>query len=169
MSRQPQSSPPQLECPSPPPRPTWPAVVGVLSIIWAMLGLTLLLSAATGKPFFPLQYMTRVNPDWQITAGAIRLFLHLMLLIGAICLLKRLAIAGPMHLVVAAVYLAVGGIDIAADSPFFLCLGPSSPADLRFVAAVAIGNLAGAIAYPIFLLIWFNRRKIKEDLRAMRR
>ncbi len=167
MSDQPQTLPPPLELSYPvaPARLAWPAVVGILSIIWALLGLTLLVSVATGKPFFPLQYMTRSSHDWQIVAGVMRLFLHLMLLMAAICLLNRLALAGPMHLVVGAVYLAIGAIDISADSPFFLCLGPSTPGDLRLVAAVAIANFAGAISYPVFLVVWFSRRKIRRQLR----
>lgn len=159
MSRQPQSSPPQLECPSPP-RPTWPVVIGILSIALAL---------DTILRTLPYSFTMTIN--FHITAGLMVLAREalpsLLLLVAGVLLLRARPTARVLYLIYAPLKILLLLSPLVYDLYKIWTRLPVNWLQTRLVAKHFYP--VAAILFPIFLLVWFSRRKIKEDLRAMRR
>ena len=110
--------------------------------------------------------------------------LALLLLIGGILLLKQKKIAPTLLMVWAALKMVAGGFlnykNYLLMQDQFAILSPTAGVEgLGAAEAEAISNITSIsamiglivgtlwlMAFPIFLLIWFNRRKIKEEIRG---
>ncbi|MDF1850141.1 MAG: hypothetical protein P1U85_04850 [Verrucomicrobiales bacterium] len=110
--------------------------------------------------------------------------LALLLLIGGILLLKQKKIAPTLLMVWAALKMVAGGFlnykNYLLMQDQFAILSPTAGVEgLGAAEAEAISNITSIsamiglivgtlwlMAFPIFLLIWFNRRKIKEEIQG---
>ncbi len=166
-----------------PKQPSWPVVIGVISIVWA--GLTLIcapiniastlmappqggMGPAPAGPgdFDPMS----VYPAWYLTFSLVGQFLNLgmgvLLLVAGIKLCKRQLTARLLHLIWAFTTLSLGILNMAiALSVMDLSDAPDMMRPMVYVG-VAIGA-AIAFAWPIFLLAWFMRSKTADQLREM--
>ncbi|KKL60677.1 hypothetical protein LCGC14_2202930 [marine sediment metagenome] len=150
-----QPAPPQL--PVPQPRTVWPTVIGWLSLVMVAR------SVVSTVGFIPV-HVHSVSSG-QLYAG------HIILSI--------------LTSIVSAVLLAYAGLNTLARRPFgktvhilwaSLALGGTlfysltnlaelgQQADMMGTPSVALW-LIGRQAYPIFLLIWFTRRRIRNEIR----
>ena len=138
---------------------SWPTVVGVISIVWA--GLCLL------PP--PLSLHVGRVPDWyHCTAGfPVEFVSALLLMVTGICLLNRTCPSRVLHMTYAGVNIAlrVVGLVIMLTVEFASFLEGGMP------EGYVIVDICGAIVYtvvvmawPIFLLVWFRRPKIRQQV-----
>ena len=159
---------------------TWPKVVGIISIIWAALGL-----ACNACGVFMPQLMTRMLPE-EMTKGpmppnmnpgiemyvlmAVGMAVTLVLFVGGIALVRRKRSARAMHLVwalLACILAAIGLFmqwRIHGEMQAWIQQNPDSPwaqqqkgqqGDIGLVIGLLMGAVFG-FAYPVFCLIWFG-------------
>ena len=176
----PQMSPPQMTPPgetqppqeAPSKRAAWPTAIGVISIVWASLGLICTPLSMLGNKFNPeAKEMQDKFPDWYITyltAGSLAgIALAILLLVAGICLLKRVRAARRLHVTYAGVsmVLAVVGLVIVI-TVLFPSLRESDMSKAAVIGGIAGGIIGTAVgmAWPIFLLVWFSLRKIRQQV-----
>ena len=178
-----QMTPPQITPPSqtPPPqqapsRSSWPTAIGVISIVLGSLGLICTPLSALVSRFSPqIEQVQGNSPDWYMTYSTaslpVGIALAVLLLVAGICLLKRIHASRALHLTYAGANIAwavIGSIMvITVLFPSFL------EGDMPNKAAVIGGMVGGAIVgmafgmvWPIFLLVWFRRRKIRQQVQG---
>ncbi len=176
-----QMTPPQITPPSqtPPPqkapsKSSWPTAIGVISIVLGSLGLICTPLSALVNKFNPqAKDMQAKFPDWWMTYSTaslpVGIALAVLLLVAGICLLKRIHASRALHLTYAGANIAwavIGSIMvITVLFPSFL--------ESDMPKAVAMGAIGGAIVgmafgmvWPIFLLVWFRRRKIRQQVQG---
>lgn len=162
----------------------WPTAVGVISIIYA--GLILLSTSinALGRvwPGGTTRDMMAAMPSWYVASQAattvLQTALAVLLLVGGILLLRRRPASRGLHLAWAwgAAALTVLGFAIA------LWMMPVMERELQRAMPPGTGSVAaGAIAtgamwlgviggfviglvYPIFVLAWFYRGRIRQEV-----
>lgn len=158
--------PPAAPLPEPPARvlrPKWPAIVGTISIVVGSLGVlyygvNLGTDLSFGVPKFWLY--------WSIRTG-IALLLSIWLLAAGIILVRRRPRAGWMHTVYALTRIGVAAVAIG-----FMIYGMATESNMQgksvialiMLAMQALRELAGS-AYAIFVLAWFLRRPVREQVR----
>lgn len=180
--------------PPPPKPPAWPMVIAVISIVLGGLGVAGEIFGLLWQAFMMpvLQRMPRAPgaPDmtfgmdsvWGYLLTGARLLTSAVLLIAGIALLHRRLAARALHLVY--VMLKVG---VALGSIAFMVVGlqqasqalatmpatsgPAVPANFIKTGMIAGGiaggfGLVASMAYPVFLLVWFLRRRTIDDMRA---
>ncbi len=89
-----------------------------------------------------------------------------ILLAGGILLLRRRAVARNLLLAYACAALAIGIVRIAV-----MLASHDFGATHEMLGARMVGRLCGAgaiIAYPVFLLVWLMRAKIRQEVLAWR-
>ncbi len=156
--------------------PVWPKVIGIISIVWASLGIFCTGCGALGG-VFGMQAL-KANPEVgelpptmefgpvDFALGGIGLALAILLLVGGIFLLSRKPSSRPIHIFYALASIAVSiGATVNAfgkmeamnkwvqenpDSMFAGAGSTGAPA----MAGAFIGAVVG-LAYPAFLLVWF--------------
>jgi len=145
-------------------KPAWPTVIGVISIVFAGWGLVC-------APLFIVINLLNPRiidsaPEWYGTYVIIHAFFGILLavihLIGGITLLKRRPASMTLLLTYACLAVVSGLIACVIT---FITAG-SMPA--AFQAGRRVGAFVGLLfgmAYPVFLLIWFSRTKIKQQVR----
>jgi len=165
---------------------SWPKVVGVISIVLAGLGLTGRLVGAFGNAIASRLRTMRWGgamqpanlPDWwatwQIAGVLLGVLLQGLLLIAGVLLLKRQAAARALHLAYAplAIVLAVAGMAITYPvmrSAFEQTGLQQMPAIGPAIVASVIGGMIFSLAYPVFLLVWFLRGRIADEVRSWKR
>ncbi len=178
-----QMTPPQMTPPSPTPPPqkapsksSWPTAIGVISIVWGSLGLICTPLSALVSKFNPqAKDMQAKFPDWYTTystAGLpVGIALAVLLLVAGICLLKRIHASRALLLTYAGVNIAwtvVGSIMvITVLFPSFLEGDmPNKAAVIGGMVGGTIGGMVAGMAWPIFLLVWFRRRKIRQQVQG---
>lgn len=157
-------------------RPRWPTATGVISVVLAGLGLVctpigLAMKNLTSKlaPGTPTVNIEDYLPDWygtyQTVAILVGIALSVVLLIAGISALRKRAAARTLHLAWAGISIVVSVIHNVILLAFIDL--SSAPPEMRFamVPGIIIGIPVG-LAYPVFLLIWFNRAKIKQQISA---
>jgi len=176
-----------------PTQPAWPTVVGIISLCVAGLSLACDTIGLIGQLIVMLFVQPSVGamqpgfrPGWAtastlLTTGA-DMIATVVLLIGGVLLLKRRPLARPLHLVYGVATFAIVMINAtmfvvmirqatvaAATMP---ATGPASgPAMPSAARGMLFGGITGGIGmaisliYPIFLLVWFLRRPIVEQVR----
>ncbi|MFB3893564.1 MAG: hypothetical protein ACE15C_16245 [Phycisphaerae bacterium] len=167
--------PPREPYPSPPPgyypymaprKPSWPVVIGVISIVLASMGLVCTPLTLVFNNFGAIQKSQRdVFPQWFLDAGTITSVIGigqaLLLLIAGILLAKRRPGARSLHLVYG--WLGVAGAVASVVMLFSLNFASMPPAGKIGVVSGAIA-IPVALAYPIFLLVWFMRARIAREM-----
>jgi hypothetical protein len=155
-------------------RPTWPTIIGVVSIFLGVLSLACNLPVGyfytfhvdANYTFSPTQAsLASLERPFtcgllvQSTAGAILLFAAGILLIG------RRTAARPLHLVYAWVTLAATAFDVMGTWIMFFAnsshsLGFADPT----IVPWSLFYLVWCGLYPIFLLAWFNRKNVRQQV-----
>lgn len=169
----------------PPDRPSWPTVVGVIAIILGagglLLGLfglvwqVLLVSGVLGDTWMgqDVTYARNIAAP-TIVLGVLGVALAVLLLTGAIALLRRRRAAATMLGVWAVVRLlhtaAVAVLGYYAQQEMLATMPPpppgAPPADVMRTMMM-LGLLVGvawAAWFPLFVLIWFRLPKVRRDL-----
>jgi len=176
MTREPIFPPPAAPGPAPsmyPPgpaepdkTPAWAIAIGVISIIYASLGLictpvSLVSSRAMPSP----PGFEEMLPPWfetySIVAGLVGMGVAVILLVAGIGLVRRRGGAVSLHVVYGLIAVLMGIVGMFVTFAAFDFSRLEGPAK-----AGAIGGVAGGIiglAYPIFVLIWFSRAKIRQQ------
>ena len=159
-------------------RPGWATAIGVISIVLAGIGLICVPTSTLLTFFFPLAQkmlkdILRSLPDWYrqylLLLTLIDVVVSVILLIAASALLRRRPLGRTLHLAVAVVQAVVCVIATVIGA---IWLTPIAGSNLLIALASAIGSLVlgtpigMGLPYPIFLLIWFNRAKIKQQVSA---
>lgn len=156
----------------PPRRPGWATAIGVISVVLAGMGLictpiSLAMQDLLPKlmPGAPIIDIRDYYPEWYGTYYTIMIFVGLALavlhLAGGITVLRKHTLARALYLTWAGANLVLTVINIVISLAFMDL--SSAPRTVRI--ATIIGIPVG-LAYPVFLLIWFNRAKIKQQVSA---
>jgi hypothetical protein len=174
-SQAPSPQPPYTQTPAyyPPQqkRSVWPTVIGIISIILASLGLLCTPLVTITNAINPTtQQVYEYLPDWYRTWEIVGMFggivFAVVLLIGGITLLKRRPVGRTLHLVYAVVSFAVAVVNVVI---FATIIGQTAgmPAPMRAgLIGGGVGGTCGGLIYPVFLLIWFLRAPIAEEVRT---
>ena len=161
--------------PSPPGtnKPNWPIVIGVISVSLGGLGMIVnLISALLGGMRGNTQGAGISFPDWFGTytrvEGVAGTGIALLLLLGGIALLRRRRPARPLHMVYAVANIISSLIEVyivVSAMGYFIEPGGQMATVMKtsmYIGAF-VGGAAGC-AYPIFLLIWLSRGRIRAEM-----
>ncbi len=164
-----ETQPPQVPSSA---RPPWATAIGVISIVFGSLGLICTPVSLLANKINPrTAKMQGRFPDWYATytiaASLVQVALAGLLLIAGICLLRRSRLARRLHLGYAVPNLLLGAVGlvvaISTISQVFQESDMPEVATASGMAGAFIG-MAFVMVYPIFLLVWFSRRKIREQV-----
>jgi len=156
-------------------KPKWPIVIGVLSIVFGSLGLLCtpinMLQMQVGET---AQTSRMIFPEWYLRVTLVEslfgLVLAGVLLTAGILAVRRKPACRGFHLayaVLTLVQLVIGGILYYRMVGEVDLSGLKQPVQSAARMGLRIGGAAmilGAI-YPVFLLIWFSRTKIRDQVR----
>jgi hypothetical protein len=166
--------------------PAWPKVVGIISIVWASLGLTCGLCGIGWilyLPTFGKQMEAQMGPmpptmtpaPAQMALMAVGMLWAILLLVSGIMTVSRKANGRTLHLVyaVGAILLTLPSLGLQVkqqmDMADWAAKNPDSKWAQQSKAGPAIGLSVGAVmgfAYPIFCLAWFAPKKHSPDVNA---
>jgi len=161
-------------------KPSWPTVVGIISLCVAgLFGLwTIIGQIINSTGINPQQReMMKNAPDWvepmQLAVAAFGVATYVVLAIGGVRLLKRLRAARTFHVAYAlmGIVMAIAGLVFGIMLMNYMQMPSPAPAGMQPFLKVsmifgAIVGLLFALAYPVFLLIWFSRAKIKQHVQT---
>jgi hypothetical protein len=178
-----QDSPPPLPDPTlypPTQRSVWPSVIGIISIVLASLGIICMpigLAFNSYNRMNPKQAELMADfPSWygtyQIASSILYVMLYVLLLVAGILLVRRrLAAARSAHLIFALANLLALGVGMAMLAVLNQAISQSVSSDMRH--GMQVGLMFGgactliiAGAYPVFLLVWFSRSRIRQEINA---
>jgi hypothetical protein len=162
--------------------PAWPKVIGILSLVWACLGLTCGACGVgwmlVGPALMPPDMRAQMPPNLMGTPAmwvnmTLSMINTVLLLVAGVVTLRRHAAGRLLHLgwaVIAivlwgaGVYLQIGQQEALKqwaaqnpDTPFARQMN-SLGSQIGQMAGMVIGAIFG-LAYPVFLLIWFGAVK----------
>lgn len=144
----------------------WPKVLGIISIVFAGLGLLSVPVNLFNVNANPVQKQVYdALPAWVTTYVNLSLIFSLpivaVLLAGGTQTLRRKRLGRTLHLIYGWLQ-AVGGI-VGLVIFFQIDTSGLAPAQQSaFLGFGLCGGLAGMV-YPIFLLAWFHRAKIRDE------
>lgn len=162
----------------------WPKVIGIISIVIGGLGLLqqaggLVASLAMGGASTTPPGWPQWAQAYSMAAGVAMMAASGLLIAAGVQLVRRRPVARTLHLVyglakvlIAIVALAVGlhltrlmlaEMTASASPP----PGVGGMMEAMVIVGVVIGFLIG-VAYPVFLFIWFSRKKIRQQVAAWR-
>jgi len=150
---------------------TWPTVIGIISIILASLGLLCTPLLTVVNAVNPgTQKVYEYLPDWYRTWEIVGMFggivFAVVLLIGGITLLKRRPVGRTLHLVYAVVSFAAAAVNVVIFATIIAkTAGMPTPMRAGLIGG-GVGGTCGGLIYPIFLLIWFLRARIAQEVRT---
>lgn len=164
-----------------PRRTTWPNVLGILSIVLGALGvltygaggIELILTGPTVPASAPHADAIGVG---ELVSNLVHCLLAVLLLAAGIQLVRRRPAARRLYIVWAVLRTAaaLGGTVVAYLMMQALIQdeqanGTTSADVVRFMEVYGLATLVIALlwslALPIFALIWFNRPKIRQEMR----
>ena len=170
---------------------SWPTVLGILAIVFGGFGILggvwgfvyPLVAGRFAEMFPPVQAQLMQQLDewsgWTTAMSIISLMVASLLLFGGMSLVKRRHRAAPILFIwsILKTVLVFGGVglqlsmqtQIMDQATAQLQTVPGGKAIM--VGSVAIGLACGLIfqlAGPVFLLVWFRRRAIKEEVATWR-
>jgi hypothetical protein len=181
MTEPPPAYPPTPPPPPPPPPPypqrpsSWPKVIGIISIVLAGLGLICTpIGLATRQAAGPAGAEAMAGaPAWyatyQVVSALAGIVVAALLLVAGILLCKRRPAGRTMHIAYAIlnIVVAVGNVIAAVTAASNIDTGPNEAA--LFVPVLIGGMVVGLViglAYPVFLLVWFTRTKVRDEVAA---
>jgi hypothetical protein len=169
------AAPPAAQAGQGQPLPAWAYVIGGASVVVAAEGLltmvgnlanigaTALLEAHRGTNMQP-SYGTPQSISVLIPM-VFQPFLCALLIPAAILLLRRNRLAVRLHMV-----FAISTFVLASASALLVVVNtPVLYSDTYYIVyhlAGTIWAVTKSVIYPVFLFIWFRRRKVKADLAA---
>jgi len=173
-----------------PARPVWPTVIGVISIVFGLLGA---LQGCGGIVMpFAMNGLTGLMPDdqskavfagmsdhlaWGVAAGVTGMAVGVLLLTAGIGMVQRRRWSVRAHTiwaVLAILQSGVGGVYgfLIQQSQFqTMKAGGMPPTPFPMEAFAAVGVLVGllfACAYPVFMLVWVFRSVIRDQVAGWR-
>jgi hypothetical protein len=186
----PQSAPPPAQMAAPPARQTvWPMVIGIIAIILGALGT---LGGCVGVAFTPFlgmvekfvppgqapqfQGMAEMVPALMIASFAGLLVSVLLLLAGSgLVSRKPWSMAASLAWAVVKMIFVVAnayiGYEVNQAQFEAMRADPNVPAPLMALIQAGSGfgvlvGIAWGWVFPIFMLVWFSRPKIRREVRA---
>ena len=162
-------------------KPAWPTVIGIISLCLAGLGgLMALVNAAMSAIGFGQAQQQQIManmPDWfgtyQIGGNVFSILMYLVLGIGGFLLLTRRRAGRSLHIayIVMAVLAAIASSIVMISVMDHISMPGNMPEKARqaFKTIMTVSTFAGVammLAYPVFLVIWFARPKVKEHIRS---
>ena len=172
---------PRVSAAAPPSgKSTWSKVIGIISIVFGGLGLlcqsvSMTINAFT-KSVAYRQGAYNARPEWfstyLIVSSVVGIVVSVLLLSGGICLLRRRRSGRSLHVTYGILAIATTIITqiisvVFIYPPMFHSLVGSNVAEIGEKAGTIGGIIFGAVyslAYPIFLLVWFSRKRIKQEV-----
>ncbi|KKL79616.1 hypothetical protein LCGC14_2013030 [marine sediment metagenome] len=149
----------------------WPIVLGVMALFCGGVGLVGIPLAAAIKLFQADRGHRSVSsPDWWLTyrmvSFGVIMILSAILAIAGICLLRRRPAGRALHLVYG-VLGTVYGLTCLLMVPFSL---PKHVWPVEVAARIVLGcsEGSGILIYSVFVLIWFARPVIRQQVEAWR-
>lgn len=150
------------------PRPIWPTVIGILSILqgffWAScIGLTVAMRA-----MHPVQEEPSPEGWWgavRPALGVVVLVLPILVVVAGIQLIRHRPSGRTLHILYGIVTLLVHGVLFASGA---VSMYPRY-SENSMLGAYGVGLAVGALlsmGYPVFVLIWFLRPKIRRQMMA---
>ncbi|MDY7009556.1 MAG: hypothetical protein SVV80_02240 [Planctomycetota bacterium] len=148
--------------------PVWHKVIGIISIVFGSLGIVctpISLGANAANPTH--KEAMKMFPDWWQSYTVFSSFLGIafaiLLLVAGISLLRRRPAGRPLHLIYAGVTIIMAVVGIVAMVSMINT--DSIPVEMRtvIITSAVFGILFGS-AYPVFLLIWFLRPGIRNEV-----
>lgn len=174
---------PASYAPYSPPAPVWPTVIGVIGIVLGAgallltlgsLGMSLILMQSTTRTgTIPMPQFNNQWMPWTIISTLLTCAVAILLLVAGIGIAKRLA-WGPrlakvwavLKLVVVAASVVIGfQMQREAMEAMSQSVGPSPVPNVQMF--MGFGMCVGLVwgwALPVFLLIWFSRASVKEEI-----
>jgi len=164
-------------------KPVWPTVVGIISLCLAGLGSLMTIVGqifqAFAADFQPPQQrdMLANMPDWhqayQWSIALIGIAIYVMLAIGGVMLLKRRRVGRTLHVAYALVGIVLAIVGTVVGLILVDYMQFDGPEEMQTITKVTsmggiIIGLFISLAYPVFLLIWFARPKVKAETRLWR-
>ena len=170
--------------------PAWPKVVGIISIVWAALGLTcsgcgvvgLVMNSSMGpqmeQAFRDQGETAPLPPSMQVTTGqyaqvVVGVLMALLLLFAGITTLARSSTGRMLHLAYGALSLPLAAWSVyitmqqmaamdqyVQDYPDSMFAAQHNPA--IYIGMLAFGLVLG-LAWPVFCLVWFGVIKTKPE------
>jgi hypothetical protein len=170
------------------PKPSWPTVIGVIGIVFSACAILTMIASFASKYFMPASLQppdTKVRAmmkaveakwaPWTNTISIVAVIIAGQLLYASTILLKRRASAGRVVRLWAAI--KIGFELIGMPVGYFIIeetmavYSSNSPSPVPLGSAMALGGAIGAIfaliwgcSFPVFLLIWFSRRPVQEEM-----
>jgi len=166
-------------------KPSWPTVVGIISLCVAgifslmMIGSLAISAAVQNNP-----QQRRIMADmpewiasWQYKAisGTFTIGAYAVLAIGGVMLLKRRRAGRALHMayVMMGIVLAIAGSVVTLMMMDHMPATPNAPPQAHAIQQITtvigfVVGLAFALAYPVFLLIWFSRAKVRQHVQTWR-
>ncbi len=167
-------------------RSTWPMVIGILAIVLGGGGFLLGVWGAINSFIFE-KYMAAIPQQdasltvmqdwkaWNVASSLLNSVLGALLLFGGISLVMKLArtrkiiTAWALIKIVAVVFTTILGVKVQQDMFAAMRQGPNMPPmGNTFYAAMGVVGMAFGLlwgwAFPVFVLIWFRRKKIKSQV-----
>jgi hypothetical protein len=175
-------------------RSAWPTVLGIIGTVWGGFSIIGAFCGVAMVPFWSwyastaghtlppgqAEQLERMSDFliWMIASGLISFILAVLLLVGSLSLLKRCAMAMGLLRTWAIGQLFWTPIGTAIGLWMMLPLdfaGADDPAMRGGVIGGTIGGIIGAVfgmilglALPIFVLIWFARSAVRQELARWR-
>ena len=166
---------------TPPPRtgsasPSWPRVVGSISVVVG----TLALACDASLSFAPVLYLCEcsgIKSIWSPLSVLCLVYMVTILALSGACattqvvagilLVSRQPLARPLHMICAWAALATSALDVAGT--WVMAIGISEhPLPLAVLVPTSLFTLAWCGAYPVFLILWFSRRTIRQQVAEWR-
>jgi len=170
-----------------PKQPGWPKAIGVICIVVGALGVLMtilgIVSQSLMSKFIEMAPPEQVDElkraieaaepwkPWTYTLSAISAALAVMLIVGGVRLTRRRASAAGLLQMYAVLRMGiVAAVGVITYKIQQSALAGNSDVPASAAQALAVGQSLFAIAWgwalPIFLLIWFARRRIKDEVRG---
>jgi predicted lysophospholipase L1 biosynthesis ABC-type transport system permease subunit len=164
-----QDSPPPLPDPMfrpEPARSAWPKVIGIISICLAGLGLICLPIIAGITMYADKIY--RYYPAWYRQVSTLLMVIAIPLavlhLVGGILLLKRRPVARLLLMIIGVAGVLAAIVNIIIFSNVDTGMMPAAQA-MSFKMS-SIFSIPFGAAYPVFLLAWFSRGRIRQEVNS---
>lgn len=154
----------------------WPGVVGSISVVVGVLALAcdaslsfapfLYLGECLGinSARFPLSVLCLV---YMVTIHALSGARAFTQVVAGVLLVSHQPLSRPLHLICAWTALALSALDIAGT--WAMTIGVSKhPLPLEVLVPASLFTLAWCSAYPVFLILWFSRRTIRQQVAEWR-
>jgi len=155
--------------PARPKRPRWPTLMGVMSIILgfpsvASLVICLAYSVVGRGPLKDIMQLHGLDLAANIALGMYSFGMSTLLLLGGSGLVHRRPWGRTLHLVYAWVTLGLLAAYAGTWALSFASVGYADPAHWWQTASKALWPWLPHGLYPLFLILWFRRPRIRAQL-----